>query len=122
MVRSYLRGKGSLPADLWEGYRTLRASLAARGVGGESPRAVLVTSAIKAEGKTMTSVNLAKAPRPGLRVVLVDADFRRPAVGAVYGQGESGGLAELLFGQYVGRRSARRRARLRRLATPPPSR
>ena len=100
VVRSYLRGKGSLPADLWEGYRTLRASLAARGVGGESPRAVLVTSAIKAEGKTMTSVNLAKAlAAGGLRVVLVDADFRRPAVGAVFGQGESGGLAELLFGR-----------------------
>ena len=100
VVRSYLRGKGPLPADLWEGYRTLRASLAARGVGGESPRAVLVTSAIKAEGKTMTSVNLAKAlAAGGLRVVLVDADFRRPAVGAVFGQGESGGLAELLFGR-----------------------
>ena len=100
VVRSYLRGKGSLPADLWEGYRTLRASLAARGVGGESPRAVLVTSAIKAEGKTMTSVNLAKAlAAGGLRVVLVDADFRRPAVGAVFGQGETGGLADLLFGR-----------------------
>jgi succinoglycan biosynthesis transport protein ExoP len=100
VVRSYLRGKGSLPADLWEGYRTLRANLAARGVGGESPRAVLVTSAIKAEGKTMTSVNLAKAlAAGGLRVVLVDADFRRPAVGAVFGQGETGGLADLLFGR-----------------------
>jgi succinoglycan biosynthesis transport protein ExoP len=100
VVRSYLRGKGSLPADLWEGYRTLRANLTALGVGGESPRAVLVTSAIKAEGKTMTSVNLAKAlAAGGRRVVLVDADFRRPAVGAVFGQGETGGLAELLFGR-----------------------
>jgi non-specific protein-tyrosine kinase len=98
-VRSYLRGKGSLPSDLWEGYRTLRANLAARGVGGDSPRAVLVTSAIKAEGKTMTSVNLAKAlAAGGLRVILVDADFRRPAVGAVFGQGQTGGLADLLFG------------------------
>ena len=100
VVRSYQRGKGSLPADMWEGYRTLRANLAARGVGGESPRAVLVTSAIKAEGKTMTSVNLAKTlAAGGLRVILVDADFRRPAVGAVFGRGESGGLADLLFGR-----------------------
>ena len=100
VVRSYQRGKGALPADMWEGYRTLRANLAARGVGGESPRAVLVTSAIKAEGKTMTSVNLAKTlAAGGLRVILVDADFRRPAVGAVFGRSESGGLADLLFGR-----------------------
>ena len=100
VVRSYQRGKGARPADMWEGYRTLRANLAARGVGGESPRAVLVTSAIKAEGKTMTSVNLAKTlAAGGLRVILVDADFRRPAVGAVFGRSESGGLADLLFGR-----------------------
>jgi capsular exopolysaccharide synthesis family protein len=100
VVRSYLRGKGPLPADLWEGYRTLRANLAARGVGGESPRAVLVTSAIKAEGKTMTSANLAKAlAAGGLRVILVDADFRRPAVGAIFDRRETGGLADLLFGR-----------------------
>ena len=86
VVRKYLRGQGALPADLWEGYRTLRASLVARGIGGGSPGAVLVTSAIKAEGKTMTSVNLAKTlTAGGLRVILVDADFRRPAVGSAFG-------------------------------------
>lgn len=101
VARDYLRGKGPLPANLWEGYRTLRASLAARGIGGASPRAVLVTSAIKAEGKTMTAVNLAKAlTAGGLRVILVDGDFRRPSVGSAFGLSrETGGLAELLFGQ-----------------------
>lgn len=101
VVRSYLRGKGSVPPALWEGYRTLRASLAARGVGGDEPRAVLVTSAIKAEGKTMTSVNLAKTlTAGGLRVILVDSDLRRPSVAAAFGLNqETGGLEALLFGR-----------------------
>jgi succinoglycan biosynthesis transport protein ExoP len=94
VVRAYLNGSGTLPGDLWEAYRMLRASL-----GGSSNRTVLVTSAIQGEGKTMTSVNLAIAlAASGLRVVLVDGDLRRPMVGRVFGISQtSGGFAELLF-------------------------
>ena len=101
VVRSYLRGRrGRFRPTCGRDIGLCAPAWRRAGWAGESPRAVLVTSAIKAEGKTMTSVNLAKAlAAGGLRVVLVDADFRRPAVGAVFGQGESGGLAELLFGR-----------------------
>lgn len=65
-----------------EGFRTLRASISL--LGDESQRRVLlVTSAVPAEGKTFTSVNLAAAlAGQGLRTLLIDSDLRRPALSA----------------------------------------
>jgi succinoglycan biosynthesis transport protein ExoP len=99
-VRRYLREGGPLPADLWEGYRTLRASLAARGVGEGSPKSVLITSAIQGEGKTMTSTNLAIAmAAAGHRVILIDGDLRRSMIAKVFDiSAPSGGFASALQG------------------------
>lgn len=96
VIRSYLNGNAMLPNDVWEAYRILRASLS-----GRSSRSVLVTSAIQGEGKTMTSVNLAIAlAAAGERVVLVDADLRRPMIARVLGiSGAPAGFADLLFGR-----------------------
>jgi Mrp family chromosome partitioning ATPase/capsular polysaccharide biosynthesis protein len=97
-VRQYLNGKGSstLPSDLWESYRALRAS-----VVRPRKQAILVTSALQGEGKTMTAVNLAIAlAASDARVVLVDGDLRRPSVARVFGVSpETGGFADLLFGR-----------------------
>ncbi len=100
VVQRYLRGGGPLPTDLWESYRTLRASLSASGVGEGTPKTILVTSAIQAEGKTMTSSNLAIAMAAGgHRVILVDGDFRRSMIASVFGVESNGkGLASLLSG------------------------
>ena len=99
VVRSYLRGKGSLPADLWEGYRT--CAPAWRRAGWAANRRARCSS--RARSRPREDDDLGEpgegAGGRGLRVVLVDADFRRPAVGAVFGQGETGGLADLLFGR-----------------------
>jgi len=82
VVTGYLRGDQPLPGDVRESYRTLRAALTTRGA---LPDTILVTSASPGEGKTMTSVNLARAiASTGLRVILVDADLRRPMVGTVF--------------------------------------
>jgi receptor protein-tyrosine kinase len=99
-VRDYLRGRGSLPPDMWESYRTLRASLAPLGPPENSSRTILVTSAIQGEGKTMTSVNLAlTCAAAGTRVILVDGDFRRPMVSSVLGvEPATSGLSSLLAG------------------------
>lgn len=100
VVKRYLRERGPLPDDLWEGYRTLRASLAANGVGEGPPKSVLVTSAIQGEGKTMTSSNLAIAlAAAGHRVVLVDGDLRRSMLADVFAvSATSGGFASALQG------------------------
>ena len=97
----YLTRRGKLPPQAWEAYRTLRASLTAAGPDGGFPRSILVTSAIPGEGKTMTSVNLAiTLAHAGERVILVDADLRRPMVATVFGAtARSSGLGLLLSGK-----------------------
>lgn len=96
-VRSYLNGKGTLPADLWEAYRILRANLGVERPTLDAPRSILVTSAIQGEGKTMTAVNLAIVlAAAGHRVVLVDGDLRRPMVARVFNSEHPSGFTDLL--------------------------
>jgi len=86
VVRGYLSGRNPLPPAVRESYRTLRANVAAAGPNDAFPRTILVTSAMPGEGKTLTSVNLAMTfAASGLRVILADADLRRPMVATVLG-------------------------------------
>ncbi|RIL08066.1 MAG: hypothetical protein DCC75_09525 [Proteobacteria bacterium] len=63
-----------------EAYRTIRTGILLS-QAGEPPRTMLVSSAQSAEGKTTTSINLAASlASAGGRVILVDADLRRPSV------------------------------------------
>jgi capsular exopolysaccharide synthesis family protein len=84
-------GDGADRALAVEQYRRLAAALhqaqAARGT-----RVVLVTSADPGEGKSLTACNLALtlAESYRLRVLLVDADFRRPTLHGVFGGRPSG--------------------------------
>jgi succinoglycan biosynthesis transport protein ExoP len=60
---------------------------------------IVVTSSVPNEGKTAVAVNLALAQAQGKRVLLVDADLRRPSVAAVLGLDASKpGLTNLLSG------------------------
>lgn len=65
----------------------------------DSGAVILTTSSQEGEGKTVTSCNLAVAlARLGLRVILVDADFRRASVAPRFGLGDPPGLSDLLAG------------------------
>lgn len=66
---------------LAETYRRLASKLE-RARGGDPARTVVVTSATASEGKTVTSLNLAlaMAEERARKVVVVDADLRRPAL------------------------------------------
>jgi len=90
----------SLPAtsQVSEAYRALRSSVGFASI--DAPlRRLLVTSASKGEGKTLTSVNLATAMAiDGKRVILVDADMRRPNVHRTLSVPSSPGLSEVLAG------------------------
>jgi polysaccharide biosynthesis transport protein len=71
----------------------------------ELPSCVLVTSPGESEGKTTLSVNLAMAlaQLEKTRVILIDADFRKPAHGHIHGVQPEGrtskGLASFLAGK-----------------------
>lgn len=69
-----------------------------RGAEGRPAGAcVLVTSVARNTGATSTAVNLAIASaRGGLRVLLVDADLRQPAIADRFGLTGTVGLAEIL--------------------------
>jgi capsular exopolysaccharide synthesis family protein len=61
-----------------EAYRELRTSLLLSHAG-EPPRRILITSALPQEGKSTTALNLAVVlAQLGGRVLLVDADLRKP--------------------------------------------
>jgi capsular exopolysaccharide synthesis family protein len=61
------------------------------------PKVILVTSALPQEGKTTTIVNLALAfAQQGRRVLLVDADLRRPAIHRILNTRSGEGLGTML--------------------------
>lgn len=82
-----------------EAFRRLRTNLQFLDVGNR-PRAIVLVSALPAEGKSTTAINLAiTLADAGSRVVLIDADLRRPSVARYLGLEGSVGLTTLLIGQ-----------------------
>jgi succinoglycan biosynthesis transport protein ExoP len=81
-----------------EAVRGLRAvSLIARPT--DPPRVILITSASPNEGKSLTARNLAVSlAQQGKRVLLVDADLRRPADQKEFGDFTKEGLSTFLAG------------------------
>jgi len=85
-------------SQMAEAYRALRTSLLLSNLGAP-PKVILVTSARPQEGKTTTSINTAIVlSQKGARVLLVDADLRRPSVHKTLGMGPRSGLSHVLTG------------------------
>ncbi len=79
-----------------EGYNSLRGALLYSTPDG-LPKVMVITSAQATEGKTTTSYAIALSmARLGKRVVLVDADMRRPSIHNVSGLSNKRGLSDLL--------------------------
>ncbi len=77
-----------------EQVRGLRAGL---WLGAERPRAVAITAARPAEGKTTVAVALGRsAALSGERAILLDCDLRHPALARLFGTEGAPGLADYL--------------------------
>lgn len=82
-----------------EQFRALRNSITALNPEG-APRSIVMASALRGEGKTVATINLAVAmvEVPGTRVLLIDSDLHQPAVESYLGLPRRQGLTDLLRG------------------------
>jgi capsular exopolysaccharide synthesis family protein len=82
-----------------EQYRSLRTRIS-RAENGRAVRTIIVTSPSKGDGKSLTAANLAltMAQEYQHRVLLLDADLRRPTLHQLFGIVEAPGLTDVLMG------------------------
>ncbi|WIB27015.1 polysaccharide biosynthesis tyrosine autokinase [Curtobacterium sp. MCSS17_015] len=82
-----------------ESFRTLRTNLQFLDLGTGS-RTFVMTSSVQSEGKSTTVANLAIAlDSAGFRVILIDADLRRPRVAEYMDVDTNAGLTDVLIGR-----------------------
>jgi Mrp family chromosome partitioning ATPase/capsular polysaccharide biosynthesis protein len=82
-----------------EAFRMLRTNLAFMNVDGEM-RSVVLTSCLQGEGKSVTIANLAVTMAlGGKKVIVVDADLRRPRMHKYFGIGNEHGVSTVVTGQ-----------------------
>ena len=82
-----------------EAFRLLRTNMQFLDLD-QQPRCLVISSAVPGEGKTMTSTNLALAlAQTGRRMLVIDADLRRPRVARQLGLDAAVGLTTVLIGQ-----------------------
>lgn len=83
-----------------EAYRTLRTNLL-YALTDEPPKVIVLTSPSSGEGKSTTCVNLGVVlAQAGRNVLILDCDFRTPAVHRFFGIRNLYGIVDVLAGEY----------------------
>lgn len=102
--KQYLLDQYPLSSRFAESYRTLRTNLFFT-VMEKELKSVIVTSSVEGEGKTTTSINLAHAiAQTDRKVLLMDADLRRPHLSSLFGMRQESGISEIVvetFGTHL---------------------
>lgn len=83
-----------------EALRTARTNILLSSLNKQH-RKLLITSSVPSEGKTTTTLNLAQALSQLHKVLVIDADMRRPSVNRVFpvGQAPAVGLSQFISGE-----------------------
>lgn len=108
LVPHYPGSKESLPVEyishsdgrspIAEAYRSIRTFILLS-TGGKPPRILMVTSPERSAGKTTTSINTAiSLTKSDVKVVLIDADMRKPRLHRVFELENTKGLSTFLSG------------------------
>jgi len=86
-------------SDISEAYQTVRASVELSSEKG-TPRTLLITSSREGEGKSTTALAMARdAAAAGRKVLLIDADMRRPSMHSLLKVQRMPGLSNMLTQQ-----------------------
>jgi succinoglycan biosynthesis transport protein ExoP len=94
--RSVLSDQHSISEPALEAFRLIRANLEFASVDHQV-RSILVTSAVPGEGKSTVAANLAAmVAHGGKKVILIDADLRRPSIHHILSVASDRGLTNLL--------------------------
>lgn len=84
-------------SPLSESFRAALASVLFSGQKGEFPKAVVISSSLPGEGKTVVASNFAIAlAQTNHRVLLVDGDLRRPRLHKIFNLSNQRGFSDLL--------------------------
>ena len=90
---------GDLDFASAEAYNLLRTNISFSLAGKTGARLIGVSSPCPQEGKSFTSINLSYSlAKDGQKVLLIDADMRRPSVSTVLEYSRTPGLSNLLAG------------------------
>ena len=114
-------------SQMSESYRASAHLAAALSNLGAPPKVIMVTSALPQEGKSTTSISCANVlAQKGIRVLLIDADMRRPSIHKTLGMGPRSGLSNVLTGSTTWQQAITRCPALPNLevlpaGTPPPN-
>ncbi|HXW04259.1 MAG TPA: polysaccharide biosynthesis tyrosine autokinase [Vicinamibacterales bacterium] len=101
---------GGVPPNFSEAFRALRTNVLFS-CAEEGGRSLVVTSTGPGEGKTMVAANLAIGlAQAGQRVILIDADMRRPRVHEMFRVTQEPGLSNLMVGHSTPSASIRKGA------------
>ena len=107
MIGPPLMGSG-MPSDFCEAFRSIRSNLLFASAAA-GPKTVVVTSTGPGEGKTVVSTNIALSlAQSGARVLLIDADMRRPKAHECFGLKREPGLSNMLVGKAKASEAVRR--------------
>lgn len=88
-----------VPANFSEAFRALRTNVLFS-TAQEGSKSIVVTSTGPGEGKSLVAANMAVAlAQSGQRVLLIDADLRKPKVHEALGISQEPGLSNLLVGR-----------------------
>lgn len=84
-----------------EAYRILQTNLQFTALD-KNLKALVFTSVAAGEGKTLTAINSAVCmAQMGKKVLLVDADYRRPSIHKILGVSRENGLSEVILEKYT---------------------